>query len=222
MSYQGVLFDLDGTLVDSVEDMYMALNLTLTEVAYPIVSYAQVKTWVGNGISMLVKRGLTGDMQVNPDLNQSLVDISIVRFKQHYHDIVGNYAALYAHVETGLSALAHLPKALVTNKDRVFTELLLNKLKLDHHFDVLVCGDDTDKKPNPKPLIMACKSLGLSVDDVIMVGDSKSDILAAKNAKVDVIAVKYGYNQGCHLEDLNPEYLCEGFLDIIPILNKRN
>ncbi|KAF7769000.1 phosphoglycolate phosphatase [Pseudoalteromonas citrea] len=222
MSYQGVLFDLDGTLVDSVEDMYMALNLTLTEVAYPIVSYAQVKTWVGNGIATLVERALSGDTEINPDLSQSLVDHSIVRFKLHYHDIVGDYAALYAHVETGLSALAHLPKALVTNKDRAFTELLLNKLKLSHYFDVLICGDDTEKKPSPKPLIMACKSLDLNVDDVMMVGDSKSDILAAKNAKVDVIAVKYGYNQGYNLEDFNPEYLCEGFLDIIPILNKRN
>ncbi|WP_249348648.1 HAD family hydrolase, partial [Pseudoalteromonas citrea] len=63
--------------------------------------------------------------------------------------------------------MAHLPKSLVTNKDRVFTEFLLHKLKLDHHCDVLVCGDDTDKKPTPKPLIIACKSLGLSVDDVI-------------------------------------------------------
>jgi phosphoglycolate phosphatase len=222
MSYHGVLFDLDGTLVDSVEDMYIALNLTLTEVAYPIVSYAQVKTWVGNGITTLVKRGLTGDIQVKPDLSQLLIDNSVARFRKHYHDIVGDYAVLYAHVETGLSALAHLPKALVTNKDRVFTELLLKKLKLHHHFDVLVCGGDTEKKPNPKPLIMACKSLDLTIDDVIMVGDSKSDIVAAKNAQIDVIAVKYGYNQGCNLEEFNPEYLCDGFLDIIPILNKRN
>ncbi|MBQ4863864.1 HAD-IA family hydrolase [Pseudoalteromonas sp. MMG013] len=221
MSYQGVLFDLDGTLVDSVEDMYMALNLTLTEVAYPIVSYAQVKTWVGNGITILVKRGLTGDMLVNPELSQSLIDNAIVRFKVHYHDIVGNYAALYAHVETGLSALTHLPKAVVTNKDRAFTEQLLDKLSLNHHFEVLVCGDDTAKKPNPEPVLMACKALGIKPSDAIMIGDSKSDILAAKNAEVDVIALKYGYNQGCNLEDFNPEYLCEGFLDIIPILTKR-
>ena len=221
MSYQGVLFDLDGTLVDSVEDMYMALNLTLTEVAFPVVSYSQVKTWIGNGIQVLVKRGLSGDVHVNDDLPCGLVADAIDRFKGHYHDIVGNYAVLFPHVETGLAAIAHLPKALVTNKDRVFTERLLDRLSLTHYFDVLICGDDGEKKPNPELIQKGCTALGIEATNAIMVGDSKSDILAAKAADVDMIAITYGYHQGVNLEAFNPEYLCEGFLDIIPILTKR-
>jgi phosphoglycolate phosphatase len=221
MKYQGVLFDLDGTLVDSAQDMYMALNLTLTEVAFPVVSYAQVTTWVGNGIEMLVKRALSGDMAVNPDLPAHLVTDAVARFKGHYQQLAGDYVALYQHVETGLAATAHLPKAIVTNKDRVFTEQLLAKLNLTSHFKVLVCGDDGEKKPSSAPLLKACEALNILPEKAIMVGDSKSDIIAAKNAEIDVLALTYGYNQGFDLKELEPEYLCDGFLDIIPIINQQ-
>jgi len=221
MKYQGILFDLDGTLIDSAQDMYMALNLTLTEVAFPIVSYAQVKTWVGNGIEMLVKRGLSGDFEINPELTPSLIEGATARFKGHYKQLVGDYVGLYQHVETALAASAHLPKAIITNKDRQFTEQLLAKLNLDKHFRVVVCGDDGEKKPSPEPLLNACQQLNLTPSQVLMVGDSKSDILAAKNANIDVLALTYGYNQGVNLEELSPEYLCDGFLDIIPILNQQ-
>lgn len=221
MKYQGVLFDLDGTLVDSAQDMYIALNLTLTEVAFPVVSYAQVTTWVGNGIEILVKRALSGDIAVNSDLPKHLVIDAVARFKSHYQQLAGDYVALYQHVETGLSATAHLPKAIVTNKDRVFTEQLLEKLNLTSHFKVLVCGDDGEKKPSPSPLLKACEALNISPEKAIMIGDSKSDIVAAKSAEIDVLAFTYGYNQGFDLKELEPEYLCDGFLDIIPIINQQ-
>ena len=73
-------FDLDGTLVDSAQDMYIALNLTLTEVAFPVVSYAQVTTWIGNGIEILVKRALSGDIVVNSELSKHLVIDAVARF----------------------------------------------------------------------------------------------------------------------------------------------
>ncbi len=221
MKYQGVLFDLDGTLVDSAQDMYIALNLTLTEVAFPVVSYAQVTTWIGNGIEILVKRALSGDIVVNSELSTHLVIDAVARFKSHYQQLAGDYVALYQHVETGLSATAHLPKAIVTNKDRVFTEQLLDKLNLTSHFKVLVCGDDGEKKPSPAPLLKACEALNITPENAIMIGDSKSDIIAAKSAEIDVLALSYGYNQGFDLKELEPEYLCEGFLDIIPIINQQ-
>ena len=221
MKYQGVLFDLAGTLVDSAQDMYIALNLTLTEVAFPVVSYAQVTTWIGNGIEILVKRALSGDIVVNSELSKHLVIDAVARFKSHYQQLAGDYVALYQHVETGLSATAHLPKAIVTNKDRVFTEQLLDKLNLTSHFKVLVCGDDGEKKPSPAPLLKACEALNITPENAIMIGDSKSDIIAAKSAEIDVLALSYGYNQGFDLKELEPEYLCEGFLDIIPIINQQ-
>jgi phosphoglycolate phosphatase len=221
MRYQGVLFDLDGTLVDSAQDMYMALNLTLTEIAFPIVSYAQVTTWVGNGIEALVKRALSGDFIINDGLPLTLVSDAVSRFKIHYGVLAGEYTRLYNHIETGLAAIAHLPKAIVTNKDRQFTEAIIQKCQLNNYFDVIKCGDDGQKKPHPELLIQACNALNITPEHTVMVGDSKSDILAAHSANIDVITMEYGYNQGEDLHAYNPQYLCKGFLDIIPILNQQ-
>ena len=221
MKYEAALFDLDGTLVDSVYDLYIAMNLTLSELAFPIVSQHLVQSWVGNGIETLVKRGLSGDMQVSEHLDAALADKAITLFYDHYEQQVGQYSVLYQHVETGLAALRGMPKALVTNKARRFTEKLLDKLALTSHFEVIVCGDDMAKKPSPEPLLFACQRLNVPVNQAIMIGDSKSDILAAQAANIDVIAVNYGYNQGENLSDYNPQYLCENFLDIIPVLTHR-
>jgi len=199
MKYDVALFDLDGTLVDSVYDLYIAINLTLSDLAFPIVSQSLVESWVGNGVETLVMRA----------------------FYQHYEQQVGEYSVLYQHVETGLSALRGMPKALITNKARIFTEKLLDKLSLTSHFEVIVCGDDMAKKPSPEPLLFACNKLNVEPSKAIMIGDSKSDILAAHAAKIDVIALNYGYNQGEKLSDFNPQYLCDNFLDIIPTLTQR-
>ena len=221
MKYEAALFDLDGTLIDSVYDLYIAMNLTLSELAFPIVSQRLVESWVGNGIEMLVKRGLSGDMQVSEQLDDQLARKATELFYVHYEQQVGEYSVLYQHVETGLAALRNTPKALVTNKARRFTEKLLNKLALSEHFDVIVCGDDMPKKPSAEPLLFACKQLNVPVSQAIMIGDSKSDILAAQAASIDVIALTYGYNQGENLSDYNPQYLCDTFLDIIPVLTQR-
>ena len=89
------------------------------------------------------------------------------------------------------------------------------------NFELIICGDDMAKKPSPEPLLFACKKLNIEASKAIMIGDSKSDILAAKAAGIDVIAVGYGYNQGENLADYNPQYLCDNFLDIIPVLTQR-
>ena len=221
MQYDAAFFDLDGTLVDSVYDLYISINLTLSDLAFPIVSQRLVESWVGNGIDMLVKRALSGDMQVGEHLDESLTNKAIAQFHKHYEQQVGQYSVLYQHVETGLAALRGMQKALITNKSRIFTEKLLDKLALTNHFELIICGDDMAKKPSPEPLLFACKKLNIEASKAIMIGDSKSDILAAKAAGIDVIAVGYGYNQGENLADYNPQYLCDNFLDIIPVLTQR-
>ena len=221
MKYDAAFFDLDGTLVDSVYDLYIAMNLTLSDLAFPIVSQSLVQSWVGNGIETLVKRGLSGDMQVSEHLDTALADKAIALFYGHYEQLVGEYSVLYQHVETGLAALRGMPKALITNKARCFTEKLLDKLALTSHFEVIVCGDDMAKKPSAEPLLFACQQLNVPVSQAIMIGDSKSDILAARAANIDMLALTYGYNQGENLSDYNPQYLCDTFLDILPVLNQR-
>ncbi|MDK1289095.1 HAD family hydrolase [Pseudoalteromonas umbrosa] len=222
MKLPGILFDLDGTLVDSVTEMHLALNLALSDVAFPVVSQGQVQQWVGNGIEVLVKRGLSCNVEINPNLSDTLIEQATERFKVHYQALVGEHAELYPGVEVGLYELSSLPKAIVTNKSRAFTLQLLQKLNIEKHFDVIVCGDDGNKKPAPDLLQLACEQLGISTTEAVMVGDSKSDILAAQSSEISVIAVNYGYNQGEVLSQFNPQYLCEQFSDIIPILTNQN
>ncbi|MBQ4832636.1 phosphoglycolate phosphatase [Pseudoalteromonas sp. MMG010] len=221
MKYNAALFDLDGTLIDSVYDLYISVNLTLSELAFPIASQKLVQSWIGNGIETLVMRALSGDMQISEHLDDALVKRATERFYQHYADQVGENSVLFQHVETGLSALRTIPKAIVTNKARQFTEVLLEKLALSSHFDIVVCGDDMVKKPSPVPLLFACEKLNVLPSETLMIGDSKSDVLAAQAANIDVAVLSYGYNQGETLSDYNPQYLCDNFLDIIPILSAR-
>lgn len=89
MKYDLALFDLDGTLVDSVYDLYIALNLTLSDLAFPIVSQRLVESWVGNGIEVLVKRALSGEMQISEHLDKALSDKAFTLFYQHYEQQVG-------------------------------------------------------------------------------------------------------------------------------------
>lgn len=222
MAYQGILFDLDGTLVDSIQDLYLATNLMLSDLARPIISLEMAQQFVGNGMETLVKRALSGDMQINSALTTSQVDQAIALFEQHYQQVAGQHSQLYPYVDKVLPALSHLPKAIVTNKPRVFTEKLLEQLELTPHFNVVVCGDDMEKKPSPTPLLFACEQLGVAPENTLMIGDSKSDILASQRANIDVLALTYGYNQGENLASFNPQYLCDSFLDIMPAINQHS
>ncbi|MEO2267869.1 HAD-IA family hydrolase [Pseudoalteromonas pernae] len=219
MKYEAILFDLDGTLVDSVPDMYIATNLMLTDLARPIISHSMVSQFVGNGIEQLVVRALSGDMQANPMLSDAEIKRATELFYGHYHEVIGQSSGLYPHVLTVLAAFAQTPKAVVTNKARRFTVELLEKMNLSAHFQVLVCGDDGAKKPSAEPILNACQQLGVEPSKCLMVGDSKSDILAAQAANVDCLALTCGYNQGEDLKQYNPQYLCGQFLDIITAIN---
>ncbi len=222
MRYQALLFDLDGTLVDSVQELYLAVNLTLSEIAFPLVAEYQVREWVGNGIETLVQRALSGAFEVDKNLPEELSQHAIAIFKQRYAEIVGQYARLYPGVLETLQQLRGIPKALVTNKARSFTQALLQESGLIACFEVLVCGDDGEKKPAPSPLLQACAQLGVAPSRSVMIGDSKSDLLAARNAGMASIALTYGYHQGEDLRDYNPEYLCHSFSDIIPPIMARD
>ncbi|WP_462157141.1 HAD-IA family hydrolase [Pseudoalteromonas sp. GB56] len=219
MKYEAILFDLDGTLVDSVPDMYIATNLMLTDLARPIISHTMVSQFVGNGIEQLVIRALSGDMYANPMLSETEIQRATELFYTHYHEVIGQSSGLYPHVLTVLAAFSQIPKAVVTNKARRFTVELLEKMNLSTHFEVLVCGDDGAKKPSAEPVLSACQQLGVEPTKCLMIGDSKSDILAAQAAHVDCLALTCGYNQGEDLSQYNPQYLCGQFLDIITAIN---
>jgi phosphoglycolate phosphatase len=206
------MFDLDGTLVDSVPDLAFAVDAMLSDLGRPVAGIACVSRWVGNGAAMLVRRALSQQMIPKP-IDEALYQAASDLFFMHYQQVNGCKSVLYPHVAETLAQLRELMPylALITNKPEQFTQPLL-----DHHrlpkFDLVVCGDTLEKrKPDPEPVLQCLKTLGCEASESVMVGDSVSDIKAAQAANVPVICVEYGYNQGEDLSTYQPNRLIQNF-----------
>ena len=207
---QLVLFDLDGTLVDSVPDLAQAVDQMLQALGRPVAGEAKVRTWVGNGAAMLVKRALADSMQ--PSYEDAEFDRAYALFLQFYGAATAESSQLYPGATACLSALADAGVAmgLVTNKPITFTRTMLESFDLDRYFQVVLGGDClAQKKPSPEPLLEAAKRCGADISQTLMVGDSKSDLAAARAANCPVACVPYGYNHGLDIADFKPDLLVE-------------
>lgn len=197
-----LLFDLDGTLVDSVPDLHLSLNYMLNDLGINQVSQDYVRQWVGNGAAKLIERTLQFSAGQPPE--SELHEKAMRLFFKYYQENLDVGTQVFPGARQLLNGLqdARIQCACITNKPRCFTEPLLSKLHLDQYFQVLVCGDDLpEKKPHPMPLLHALAALQVQAEDGFMVGDSSSDLSAAQQAGIRAILVTYGYNQGFTTED---------------------
>lgn len=202
---EALLFDLDGTLIDSVPDLASAVDHTLKSADLPVAGEALVRGWVGNGARKLLARALEHccGRAVEAELDRLLPV-----FFEVYEQCCAEYTVAYAGVETALQQWhqAGIKLACVTNKPERFA------LKIIHHFawaewmPVVLGGDSlAQKKPSPEPLWEACRRLGVARTGAIMVGDSVNDVQAARAAGMPVIAVPYGYNYGSDIREAGPD-----------------
>ena len=194
LSVRAVLFDLDGTLVDSAPDLTLAANKMLSALGYPQVNCTQVKGWVGDGVRSLVLRALTAIVGDVPD--ESLIEQGYVLFQRYYAESVYQDSTLYLGVHETLQTLksSGLALACVTNKPSRFTKPMLEKSGLTGFFGAVVSGDDLSlKKPDPAPLEFAAEQLGVPLTACVLVGDSTNDIRAAGAAGIPVLWATYGY-----------------------------
>jgi phosphoglycolate phosphatase len=214
-----VMFDLDGTLVDSAPDIAISMNKMLQELNLPVRDLAQVRDWIGNGAGRLIKRALTGQMEGEPPA--ALFAQAHTLFFDIYDEHICVESAMYPGVQEGLATLQEhgYILACVTNKPRRFTPPLLKAFGMDQCFDYLICGDDLAvKKPDPLVLQTVLKQTNLSPSQAVMVGDSASDINAARSANMKSFCVSYGYHQG-HLEGkgvdaLGADYIIDSIAEI--------
>jgi len=193
---RAVLFDLDGTLVDSAPDLGAALNAVLAERGVAPVTEAHVRRWVGNGARMLVSRAVAAR-----GLPESAAEEALAAFMRHYERRLCERSRPYPGVVPALARLhgAGWPLACVTNKPERFVRPLLAALGLQAYFSVFVGGDTlARKKPDPMPLIFAAERLGVPPRATLMVGDSVADVEAAIAVPCTVACVDYGYNGGHH------------------------
>ena len=210
LAIRAALFDLDGTLIDTVLDLHAAANAMLRELGRPEVIVAAIRSYVGRGIPNLVKRILAGSMVAADDPTPPPKE-ALASFRHHYARANGQHAVLFPGVREGLEAFKALglPLGVITNKAEAFSLPLLEHVGLAPFFDVVVSGDVLPRpKPDPMPLVWASGRLGASPADVLMIGDSVHDFHAARAASCHVFLVPYGYNEGREVGDL----ACDGIV----------
>lgn len=204
-----VLFDLDGTLIDSVPDLAAAVDAMLAELDRPAAGVERVRHWVGNGAQVLVQRALTGEQHPDSEsIDPALFDRAFGLFMAAYGNSASHASTLYPGVIACLEGLQArgVKLGVVTNKPIQFTHPLLDEFGLAPFFSVVLGGDSLpEKKPAPAPLLHAMKLMACSPQETLMVGDSKSDIGAARAAGCPVAAVPYGYNHGEPVSNYNPD-----------------
>ena len=215
-----ILFDLDGTLIDSVPDLALAVNEMLTALGRDTFTEDIIRYWVGNGAQTLVKRALSGSREVAENIDEKLFNEALNIFLGFYRQHLCADTHPYPHVAQTLQALKEKGYRLgiVTNKPYEFVGPILTGLKLTGVFESYLGGNSLErKKPDPLPLLHICRELGVSVDASVIVGDSRNDILAANAAGMQSIGVTYGYNYGEDIAVYEPDAVVNDFGDILPM-----
>lgn len=196
-----------------------AANSMLAKMNLPTLTAVQITTYIGDGATTLIKRCLTGRIDGAPE--PALLATAQALFFEYYAQIVTE-SQPYPNALAGLISIknAGLRTACVTNKPSSFTLPLLEKYDLLRYFDLIVSGDTLPrKKPEPDQILYVCEQFGVLVQDVAMVGDSKTDISAARSAGCRMFAVPYGYNQGQRIEVTEVDALIDNIGDVLDLVH---
>ena len=215
-----VLIDVDGTLVDSVPDLAYCVDEMMKQLGMPVHGEAKVREWVGNGVERLVRRALIGQLDGEPD--EALFDKAYPIFMQLYAENTSKRSQLYPGVREGLAWLQQAGYKLgcVTNKAAQFTEPLLKDLGIHDVFGIVISGDTLEKKkPDPMPLLHAADFFGIEPADALMIGDSVSDVKAARAAGFQIICMSYGYNHGVDIREARPDAVIDSMAELASVLS---
>jgi len=205
-----IMIDVDGTLVDSVPDLAYCIDEMMQKLGLQKWGEAKVRYWVGNGIPKLVERALSGELEGRPI--KEVFDIAYPIFLDLYEDNTAERSYLYDGVREGLDYLKSQGYQLgcVTNKSEQFTHPLLKVLGIFNDFKIIISGDTLAKrKPDPMPLLYCAEHFNLKPEECLMLGDSVSDVKAARAAGFDIICMSYGYNHGNDIGDENPDLVID-------------
>jgi phosphoglycolate phosphatase len=205
-----IIFDLDGTLVDSSADLTNALNHAIEPYGFEMLTVERTKSLVGEGITRLIEK-LLGPGRAG--MKQDVLD----RFMEYYTRHLVDFTKPYPGVPETLLKLDKYKKAVISNKRESLSRRLLEELGLSHFFDVILGSDSVEeKKPSPKPLEKVMSMLSCGSGETVIVGDSNYDIDAGRAAGVKTIAVSYGYRDISLLRDA--DCILDAFDDLTRVL----
>ena len=216
-----IIFDMDGTLIDSAPSLAYAINLMLKDLNKEPLSVNRVREFIGQGSEILVKRALVNDVNYqNYNIDEDYFKKAHQIFLKHYSNNLNSKTTLFKNAKETLEFLKDKYKlALVTNKPQQFVKDILQHFEIDKYFDyILGANENIAKKPAPDMLIKTLNDLNIEPKEAIMVGDSANDITAAKSANIDTIAVTYGYYSG-DIKELEPTFVIDDLKDIKEVLN---
>jgi len=214
-----ILIDVDGTLVDSVPDLAYCVDQMMTRLGRAPHGEGRVRDWVGNGVERLVRRALVGQLDGEPSDEDFSRAYPI--FMDLYAENTSKRSFLYPGVREGLDYMKSQGYRLgcVTNKAAAFTLPLLKDLGIYDEFGIVVAGDTLPvKKPDPQPLLHAAAHFGVGADDSLMLGDSKSDVTAARAAGFQVVCMSYGYNHGEDIRHYSPDAVIDSMAELSTLI----
>jgi len=215
------MIDLDGTLADTIPDLAEAANMMLRELGRPGLERELLRTFVGKGIPKLVERSLAGSLEGS--VPAALLARALPIYERCYAEVNGKHTVIFPGVSEGLRTLRamQLPLACVTNKAERFTLALLEHLQLARCFEQVIAGDTLpQKKPDPQPLLHACRGFGIAPGDMLMIGDSVNDVEAARAAGCPVFCVSYGYNEGRDVRELDVDAIVASLIEATRLIQK--
>ena len=214
-----VIFDLDGTLVDSALDLTATLNHILKKHGRETIDNSVVRHMIGEGARALIVKGFshTGSLPTDAE-----IDIIFEDYLDYYLANVSVETVMFEGLTDVLAKLheQNIPMAVCTNKIEQLTLLLLKDMNIDYYFSAITCGDSFDyKKPDPRHLFSTCDLMNVDPARTIMVGDSASDINAALNANMPVIGVTFGYT-AIPMQELGASAVIEHYNEFMPTLER--
>jgi phosphoglycolate phosphatase len=213
MAIQVVIFDLDGTLVDSSIDICHAINYALEGLNVPAVTVPKTISLIGEGITRLFEKVI--EIHHIPSDKEPLIR----RFLDHYSAHLADNTTVYPGVMDTLESLNGCPKVVISNKREDFSARLLELLGMRKYFDFVVGSDTTpEKKPSPVPIRYVLSKFGIRPEEAVIIGDSTFDIEAGKAAGIRTIAVTYGYRSISLLQ--GADFIVDSMPDVIPLIKK--
>ncbi|TCP96198.1 phosphoglycolate phosphatase [Cricetibacter osteomyelitidis] len=215
-------FDLDGTLVNSLPDLALSVNSALTEFGLPQAEENRVMTWIGKGADILIGEALAwAKAESGKTLNDDEIKQLKYRFGVYYGENLCNVSRLYPNVKETLEQLKAKGYilAVITNKPTKHVEPVLAAFGIDHLFSEMLGGQSLPAiKPHPGPMYYLFGKFGIYPKQMLFVGDSKNDILAAHSAGCPVVGLTYGYNYNIPISEANPDWVFDDFADILKIV----